>query len=267
VDEKHPDRPSGAAADRLRRALTWTLGMLAISACGQRSEPSPALERSPGFERSLERVVAEIRGDRLMKNLERYTAFGHRHYGAAERERAIEMMLRDLEPYSASVERQDFSAVEPVSGVTYRLTNVIARTAPRAPRRVVLATHWDTRLWAEEDPDPARRDQPIPGANDGTSGLVVLIELLRVLDGVKSLGDLGLDVVLFDGEEFGRAGSGKTCRGSLHFARNLRQTYPQRLPIAAVVVDMVGDRELTLSREVLSITNAPEPGTGRRRAG
>jgi Peptidase family M28 len=240
------------------RTLTWVLCLFAVSACDHR-EASRSPQRSPELESSLARIVREIRGDRLMADLERYTAFGQRHYGAPERERVIATMIRDLEAHAASVERQDFTAVEPVSGVTYRLTNVFARTAPGAAARVLLATHWDTRLWADEDPDPARRDRPVPGANDGTSGLVVLIELLRALGRAGGLpAGLGLDIVLFDGEELGRAGSADYCRGSFHFAGDLRRFYPDRLPIAAVVVDMVGDRELTLHREALSASNAPE---------
>lgn len=246
------DRPTGP---RLPRAgvLGSILTVLAASAC------APSVGRSTSeLEEPLARSTAAISGDRLFQDLERYTAFGQRYYGAPRRGEALAMILRDLEPHAATVERQSFSAREPVTGVSFELTNVIARTAPLAARRILLGTHWDTRAWAEEDADPERRDQPIPGANDGTSGLVVLIELLRALPEVKLQEDVGVDLVFFDGEEFGRPGSeGDYCQGSSRFADELDRYYPDRLPVAAVVVDMVGDRELTFKREGYSRRHAP----------
>jgi len=233
-------------------ALGWAIVLLVFSGCG------PFSERARRFEASLNQLHDAVSAERLFQDLERYVAFGHRYYGAAERERAVEMMVRDLEPHSDSVELQSFSAEESVSGTTYRLTNVIARRGMGASRRVLLGTHWDTRLWADAEADPELHGRPIPGANDGTSGVVVLIELLRVLAEVDALGELGVDVVLFDGEEFGREASPDAySQGSRHFARELQRYYPERLPIAAIVIDMVGDRELSFRREAYSVSRAP----------
>ena len=120
---------------------------------------------------------------------------------------------------------------------------------------MLVGSHFDTRLWAESDSDPGKRGDPITGANDGTSGIAVLLELLRVVAGSPELSSLGLDVVFFDGEEFGRPGNHDYCKGSIYLAQHIGELYPSAKPVAAIVLDMVGDRDLEIPREASS--NAP----------
>lgn len=194
-------------------------------------------------------------GERALGHAARMLERGQRHYGAKQRDAAIADLAAALSLHVDDVRQQRFTAREPVSGREYELTNLIGRRNPAARPRLLLGSHYDTRLWAEEDPDAARRGEPIQGANDGTSGVAVLLELLRVVSAKPALRELGIDVVLFDGEEFGRPGSRDYCKGSIHFVRNLRETYPASPPAAAIVIDMVGDRDLRIRRERSS--NAP----------
>lgn len=186
-----------------------------------------------------------------MNTLERLVEFGHRHYAAPRRSEAVtqlEDLLRGATPH---VSRQTFAATESASGETYQLTNVIARLHPDRPHRVLLGSHFDTRLWAEEDRDPTKRGQPIVGANDGTSGVAVLVEALTLMAKDPAFASAGIDVVLFDGEEFGRPGrgGGDYCKGSIYFADHITELYPTAKPQAAIVLDMVGDRDLSIKRE------------------
>ena len=89
-------------------------------------------------------------------------------------------------------------------GEVLRLTNIIASFRPEMNQRVLLCAHWDTRPRAEHDPDSTRRSDPIPGANDGASGVAVLIELASLMG--KSPPPLGVDIVLFDGEDYRKEG-------------------------------------------------------------
>lgn len=182
---------------------------------------------------------------------------GHRYYGAPRRAEAIDRLADELERRGATVERRTFDVVERESGASYELTNLVARFRPTVSRRLLLGTHWDTRLWAEEDPDPARRDQPIPGANDGTSGVVVLLELLAAVERTGAFPELGIDIVLFDGEELGRPGSSDYSRGAREFAASLASAPSEERPLAAVVVDMVGQPGLRLRPEVASRVGSP----------
>ena len=158
-------RRAAARAGGAARCLGMACVVVAAVAAA-RAEPPPAFD-----------------GARALAHLERLMATGNRYYGAPERERAIAALVDGLGAHAGAVELQRFRVREPASGVEFALANAIARRNPGVEPRLLLGTHFDTRLWAEEDPDPARRDEPIPGANDGTSGVAVLLELLRVVDG------------------------------------------------------------------------------------
>ena len=188
-------------------------------------------------------------GVRALRHVAWMLEAGQRHYGAPRRDAAIARLAGALASQVDRVEHQRFRVREAASGREYELTNLIGRRNPGASPRLLLGSHYDTRLWAEQDPTMALRGLPIPGANDGTSGVAVLLELLRVIEGTPELRDLGIDVVFFDGEEFGRPGNNDYCQGSLHFVRQLEHFYPASPPFAAIVLDMVGDRELRIRRE------------------
>ena len=177
----------------------------------------------------------------------------------AESIAALERMLSDAG--AERVERREFVAHELASGEPYALVNLLAHLRPQAPRRFVLATHFDTRPWADEEPDASAHDEPVPGANDGTSGVAVLLELMPLLS--RSLPeDVGVTVILFDGEELGRPGSGSAggyCMGSRRFAAEAAERPPAWLRGAelGIVLDMVGDADLHVPIEPTSFEHAP----------
>ena len=180
-----------------------------------------------------------------------------RTLGDPERTTGIDALRARLEDEGATVLLQPLQAIDPGSGTTHHLTNLYAQIRPQAPRQFVIATHFDIRPWAESDPDPSRRAQPIPGANDGTSGVVVALALLGALrDGLPA--NVGFTVVLFDGEELGRPGAGGYCAGSRHLAE-----HPELSPAATrraefgIVLDMVGDADLMIAHEANSAKQHP----------
>ncbi len=184
-----------------------------------------------------------------------------RTLGDPRRARSIDTLERMLvEAGAERVERQAFVATGP-DGDSYALVNLLAHVRPDARRRFVLATHFDTRPWADEEPDPALHDEPVPGANDGTSGVAVLLELLPLL--ARALPPaVGLTVILFDGEELGRgatAAGGGYCMGSRHFAAEAAREPPAWLAGAelGIVLDMVGDRDLHVLIEPGSAQRVP----------
>ena len=200
--------------------------------------------------------VLQFDGQRAMKILRTYVDKGHRYYAAPQRPLIIESLVQAFRSLGWNTDTQTFKVTETVSKVEYQLTNIIARITPNASRRILIGTHWDTRLWAEEDQNITLRNHPIPGANDGTSGLAVILELARVIKSMaQTMPDFGVDLVLFDGEEFGRPGSDAYCQGSKHFVAHLDQYY-QTEPEAVIIIDMVGDRTLTLPPEKSSFQRA-----------
>lgn len=180
-----------------------------------------------------------------------------RTLGDPRRRRGTAELQSRLQAMGAMVRTQSFTGYDPRDGSPVPLTNVFGVVRPDAPHQFVLATHYDIRPWAESDPDPQRRDQPIPGANDGTSGVAVLLALLPRLRDVLDE-DTGFTVALFDGEELGRPDHGGYCAGSMYFAEHFDEA-PRGMSRAefGIVLDMVGDAELTIAREPNSVRQNP----------
>lgn len=185
-----------------------------------------------------------------------------RALGDPRRGRSIDALERMLVDAGADrVDRQEFVASGLATTESFALVNLFAQLRPDAPRRFVLATHFDTRPWADEEADRSLHDQPIPGANDGTSGVAVLLELMPTL--ARSLPpDVGITVILFDGEELGRpgmGGQGGYCIGSRHFAAEAAREPPAWLASAelGIVLDMVGDRDLHVRIEPGAMERVP----------
>jgi glutaminyl-peptide cyclotransferase len=157
-----------------------------------------------------------------------------------------------------SVERVAHVASDPATGGGYDLVNLIAHFRPQAARRFVLATHFDTRPWADEEPRESDRAHPVPGANDGTSGLAIIFELIPVLARMLPA-DIGMTVVLFDGEELGRPGHGGYCKGSRHVAASIEAGELAVLASSelGIVLDMVGDADLRILIEPGSLEDHP----------
>ncbi|MBM3306890.1 MAG: M28 family peptidase [Candidatus Eisenbacteria bacterium] len=190
-------------------------------------------------------------GERAFRFLERQCAMGPRAPGSAGHAEAERWLIETLEGLADEVAVQRFTAVS--RGREVGFANVIASFRPAARERVLFATHWDTRPVADLDPDPARRGTPIPGANDGASGTAVLLELATLMS--ERPPKVGVDLVFFDGEDGGGAGGlAGWCLGSTHYAARLGDYCPR----LAVVVDMVGDADLSIPVEPNSLAGAPE---------
>jgi hypothetical protein len=169
--------------------------------------------------------------------VEEQMAFGPRFPGSAghlDAQDWIESRLRDA---GWQVERQEF-AFDDIA-----LRNIVGDLESDGGGLFVLGAHYDTRPVA--DRDPSKSGLPVPGANDGASGVAVLLELARALPSMR----LGCDVQLafFDAEDSGRIAGWDWSLGSRHFAEQLSTA-----PDAVVIVDMVGDRDLRLPREMNS---------------
>lgn len=181
-----------------------------------------------------------------------------RTLGDPRRTASIDALAQELARLTDASTRVAHDVVGP-DGRSYALVELVGHVRPQAARRFVLATHFDTRPWADEDPDPALRDRPVPGANDGTSGVAVVLELVPLL--ARALpDDVGLSIVLFDGEELGRPGDADAyCMGSRHLAGAIEAGEHPLLARAefGIVLDMVGDVDLAVPIEPGSLRMAP----------
>jgi Zn-dependent M28 family amino/carboxypeptidase len=195
--------------------------------------------------------VPEFDSASAFELLEEQVDIGHRYPGSPEHKILQRYLVDRLEEYGADVSLQPFEAVL-TTGDTLSLINIIGIYNRSAAKRIMLAAHYDTRPVADHDPDPANRDKPILGANDGASGVAVLLEIARLLGEHEP--PVGVDIVLFDGEDYGAEGVPQDfCLGSTHFASRLRGYRPA----AAIVVDLVGDADLELKLEGYSRAASP----------
>ena len=141
-------------------------------------------------------------------------------------------------------------------GDSLPMRNILARFRPQESQRVLYLAHWDTRPVSDRESDPALERMPVPGANDGASGVALLIALGDVLK--KTPPQYGVDLLFVDGEDYGDFGPPivDALIGSTWFANHLPS--PGYQPIFGVLWDMIGDRDLKLFQEANSVQHAPE---------
>ena len=189
--------------------------------------------------------------DRAGEYLRRQVDFGPRIPGTEGHARQLEWMRSFLAERADTVMEQHFTHTTR-TGETLRLTNLFARFRPELEERVLLVAHWDTRPAADQSPDRADRKRPVPGANDGASGVAVLMELANLFK--QNPPPIGVDILLVDGEDYGPTGDDMYL-GAKYFAANQPAGYR---PFYGVLVDMVGDRDPRFPIEQNSQELAPE---------
>jgi len=170
---------------------------------------------------------AKFDGQRALVDVETQVAFGPRIPGSDGHAKALEWMRMEL-----SAAGWD-SRIQSETMLGHPIQNVIAYRGD-APPEIIIGAHYDSRMVADHDPDPLKLSEPVPGANDGASGVAVLLELARVLpDNAPPVW-----LVFFDAEDNGRIEGWDWILGSRAFVDSL-ETYPE----AAVIVDMIGDAD------------------------
>lgn len=181
-------------------------------------------------------------------------AFGPRIPGTEGHRRMGDWLVQQLGQRADTVIEQTWTHVT-ATGDSLPMRNVLARFRPDAPRRVLYVAHWDTRPISDKAADPARRNEPVPGANDGASGVALL---LAIADQLKaSPPSVGVDLLFVDGEDYGNFDRDEDVLiGSTYFAGNLPD--PDYEPLLGVVWDMIGDASLAIYQEGYSLRAAPE---------
>lgn len=230
-------RAAGSLAGRSdRRSARWRLPcwpilipLLLVPAgggCQTTAQPSGRAVQADAFD-----------GARAMEWLRRQVEAGPRVPGTAAHAATRQMLAEALGPETLT---QEFTHQS--GGAAIRMANLIARFGPATGDRILLCAHWDCRPFADQDPDPGRRNDPVPGANDGASGVAVLLELARLFR--KTPPPVGVTIVLFDGEDWGRS-LDTMFLGSRYFA-----SHPVGGPFRyGILLDMVGDADLQIYRE------------------
>ncbi len=184
--------------------------------------------------------------------------FGPRVPNSLAHKRCGDYLTAAFKRYGLTVteQRQTFTGWD---GTRLDGRNIIASYKPEAEERVVIAAHWDCRPWADEDPDPAKHREPVMGANDGASGVAVMLETARLIGELQPV--VGVDFVCFDAEDYGAPYWGDSdedgkdwCLGSQYWAQQALNTgYKARY---GILLDMVGGRDARFCFEGFSMRYA-----------
>lgn len=196
--------------------------------------------------------IPVFNGNAAFTHLVAQCDFGPRNPGSVGHQKALDYFLNVLTTLADTVSTQSFTEIMPRSKQKVEMHNIIAQFNPKAKKQIMISAHWDTRPWGDRSLSIMRKDQPILGANDGASGVAILLELAKVLHDNPQ--KIGVNLVLFDAEDFGSSGdSWSYCKGSQYFAKNL----PITLPEYAINLDMVGDANLEIYIERISYKQNP----------
>jgi hypothetical protein len=186
-----------------------------------------------------------ISPDSVFKHIESQLSYGPRNPGSKGHAETMKYLLNYFSNTADTAFLQRFSST--VYGKTYDMANIIASFSPEKSDRILLCAHWDTRPFADEDKNQLQRTNPILGANDGASGVAVLMEIANVLS--KQKPDIGIDIILFDGEDLGLSGD---LDGFFQGSRYLAVHYPLPKPRYGILLDLVGDKQAEFRYEPIS---------------
>lgn len=197
-------------------------------------------------------VAAQFSADSAMLYLNRQCSFGPRVPNTPAHTKCAQWLESELRRHGATVTTQtaDLSAFD---GTTLHMRNIFGSFNPSAENRTLLLAHYDTRPWADADPDPANHTKPVMGANDGASGIAVLLEIARHMS--LQTPSQGIDILFVDAEDYGQADNDDSwALGAKYFAEN--PITPDYRPTRAILLDMVGGHDATFPREYFSQQSA-----------
>lgn len=209
-------------------------------------------------------TVPSFNSDTAYYFIQKQVDFGPRVPNTDAHKVCGDYLVQEFTSYGATVTQQDFS-FQAYNGTVLYLKNIIAAYNPKAKKRILLAAHWDTRPFA--DKDLTDKYAPFDGANDGGSGVGVLLEVARIMS-ENEKPNIGIDIILFDGEDYGEHEEvEKTplknglvqiwwCLGSQYWADNPH--IPKYSAYYGILLDMVGARNARFFKEGGSMQFAPK---------
>lgn len=186
--------------------------------------------------------------------------FGPRIMNSEAHEKCGKWIVEKFRQFGCEVETQK-ADLKGYDGTILKNTNIIAHYNPKATTRILLCAHWDSRPWADNDPDSANWRKPVMAANDGASGVGIMLEIARLLQADKKLNaQIGVDFVCFDAEDWGtpqwadvQDQGDSWALGAQYWSENKSADYQPRY---GILLDMVGGQGAQFYREGMSMQYA-----------
>lgn len=232
--------------------------LLAVIAAGCGNEKSGG-EHTSGTSNSGKPAVKapEFNADSAFEYTAAQVKFGPRIPNSAAHRQCADWMAAKMQEFCDTVIVQSYR-VTAFDGKVLDSKNIIASFHPDLGNRILLCAHWDTRPWADQD--SVRKKEPIDGANDGASGVGVLMEVARQLSAAKP--GIGVDIIFFDAEDYGQPDDSEFppmddsyCLGSQYWAKNPHT--PNYIARYGILLDMAGAEKATFTQEGSSMQFAP----------
>jgi glutaminyl-peptide cyclotransferase len=249
---------SGPKEQKLMRTLVGMMATVVAAAAGFVPASNIAAETVTAAA-PADVTVDGWNGEHAMADIATQLRFTPRSLDTPGHQQTIDFIEAELAKTPVKVALKQSFTYRGADGTEHTLTNVVARLDPANPRRVIVATHYDSIVRAYRD--KTYPDAPMPGANNSASGVAVLLETARALATLPSP-PVGIDMIFFDGEEgplsLGAGDPHWMALGSPYFVQHLNDAYPGRKPEKAVVFDMVCYRTLELHPELFSLSYAKD---------
>lgn len=232
-------------------SILGLITFLYLAAC------NPASNQEKTEEEMVKLVSPDFNADSAFAFTKAQVDFGPRIPSTEAHANCAAYLVQKFKSFGAKVTLQEAPA-KTYDGQTHRLKNIIATFSPEKTLRILVSAHWDARPFSDQDPDVNMRNKPFDAANDGASGVAVMLEMARQIQ-FKSP-NVGVDFILWDIEDYGMANDETPnettwCIGSQYWAKN--QHVKNYKPLYAINLDMVGGANAQFTQDEISRKYAP----------
>ncbi len=238
-----------------KRFYTGFLLLLVMVSCScKRSATGYATSSGVPSSTAASREMPRFSADSAYQYVASQCDFGPRVPGTDAQKACAKWLQNELLRHGATVKLQE-GEMTAYNGAKLPVINIVGSFNPDAKMRVLLISHWDSRPFADNDPDPAKRKQPVMGANDGASGVGILLELARLCN--EKLPQVGIDIFLTDAEDYGAPDDWKGTHDEKWWALGTQMWCKQAAKEGyraqyGILLDMVGSANATFYREYYS---------------
>ena len=239
----------------MKKVFLFVLGAMMMVGCAQKEVKTT--EPTPSKTDYSQVAIPEFVTDSAYQYVADQVAFGPRTPNCSGWAKCADYLVNKMDQWCDTVMVQNFTATL-WNGNEVKGKNIIASFDPQMQKRILLAAHWDSRLWADHDPDEANHKKPLLGANDGASGVGALMEMARVMSTMRP--GVGIDFIFFDVEDQGQPEwaegyeDNTWCKGSQYWAQNPH--IPYYTAVYGVLFDMVGSFNPRFTKEEVSMMYA-----------
>ena len=230
------------------------VALMSCASCKQ------AAKQADDTNQETSQAVPVFEADSAYFFCDRQCSFGPRTMNSTAHDNCRKWIVEQFERFGCQVEQQN-ADLKGYDGTTLKATNIIARHRPEAKQRILLCAHWDSRPWADNDIDEKNWHTPVLAANDGASGVAVMLEIARLIQNDTTLA-VGVDFVCFDAEDWGvpqwtdMQMEDSWALGAQHWAKNYKARDGVDM-MFGILLDMVGGENAQFYKEQFSMKYAP----------